>query len=93
MEYFSQLTKLSQGVRRLGSADWTWAYVATGRWTDTGKPVKSGGYRCGCTHCPGAGGRVNKLNGDIDYLTPPNSIIASNLPSHARLMAELNHVK
>ena len=87
---FVKLGKLSQGVRRLGSAAIDLCYVAAGRfdgyWEMSLSPwdIAAGGLIC-----EEAGARVTNVNGDADYISPPQSIIASTPGIHARMLDEL----
>ena len=87
---FVKLGKLSQGVRRLGSAAIDLCYVAAGRfdgyWEMSLSPWDIAA--CGLI-CEEAGARVTNVNGDADYISPPQSIIASTPGIHARMLDEL----
>jgi myo-inositol-1(or 4)-monophosphatase len=88
---FVKLAKLTRGVRRLGSAALDLCYVAAGRfdgfWEMSLNPwdVAAGGLIA-----EEAGALVTSLTGDADYLSPPQSVIASTPGIHARLLEELN---
>ena len=88
---FVHFSKLSQGVRRLGSAAMDLCYVAAGRldgfWELGLNPwdVAAGGLICA-----EAGGRVTDVAGGKDYLSPPQSILAAAPGIHAGMLAELN---
>jgi myo-inositol-1(or 4)-monophosphatase len=88
---FVHFSKLSQGVRRLGSAALDLCYVAAGRfdgfWELGLNPwdVAAGGLIC-----VEAGGRVTDTSGGGDYLSAPQSILAAAPGIHARMLAELN---
>ena len=83
--------KLSQGVRRLGSAALDLCYVAAGRfegfWELALNPwdVAAGGLIC-----EEAGARVTNVDGGADYLSPPQSIIACTPGIYSRMLAELH---
>jgi len=87
---FVKFGKLSQGVRRLGSAALDLCYVAAGRfdgfWEIALKPwdVAAGGLIC-----EEAGARVTNVQGERDYLSPPQSIVATTPGIHARMLTEL----
>lgn len=87
---FVRLAKLTQGVRRLGSAALDLAYVAAGRmdgfWELSLSPwdVAAGGLIC-----EEAGARVTNIMGGEDYLTAPLSILAATPNIHALMLAEL----
>ncbi len=87
---FVKFAKLSQGVRRLGSAAIDLAYVAAGRfdgfWELALKPwdVAAGGLIC-----EEAGARVTDVFGGADYISPPQSILATTPGIHLRMLEEL----
>ena len=83
--------KLSQGVRRLGSAALDLCYVAAGRfegfWEMALNPwdVAAGGLIA-----EEAGARVTSVTGDADYISTPQSVLASTPGIHPRMLEELN---
>lgn len=89
--YFSQRT---QGVRRFGSAALDLCYVAAGRfdgfWEMALKPwdVAAGGLIC-----EEAGARVTNVHGETDFISPPQSILATAPGIYTRMLEELkqNH--
>lgn len=91
---FVKFGKLSQGVRRLGSAALDLCYVAAGRfegfWELALKPWDVAG---GGLICEEAGARVTNVFGDADYISSPQSIVATTPGIHARVLEELayNH--
>lgn len=88
---FVKFGKLTQGVRRLGSAALDLCYVAAGRfdgfWEMALNPwdVAAGGLIC-----EEAGARVTSVQGDADYISPPQSVIAAAPGIHARMLQELS---
>jgi len=89
-ENFVRLAKLTQGVRRLGSAALDACYVASGRfdgfWEMSLKPwdVAAAGLIA-----EEAGAKVTNVNGTGDYLSSPQSIIAAGPGLHSRIMEKL----
>src|SRR5918996_1573662 len=87
---FVKFAKLSQGVRRLGSAALDLCYVAAGRfdgfWELALNPwdVAAGGLIC-----EEAGALVTNVDGGADYLSPPQSVIACTPGIHSRMLEEL----
>ncbi|MBT3322989.1 MAG: inositol monophosphatase [Anaerolineae bacterium] len=75
---YGKFAKLTQGVRRLGSAALDLCYVAAGRlegyWEHFVQPwdVAAGGLIA-----EESGAKVRKINGGKNYLTPPISILAA----------------
>jgi myo-inositol-1(or 4)-monophosphatase len=78
LKNFARFSRLTQGVRRLGSAALDACYVAAGRfdgyWELSLSPwdVAAGGLVA-----EEAGARVTNVDGGIDYLSSPQSIIAA----------------
>jgi myo-inositol-1(or 4)-monophosphatase len=87
---FIKFGKMTQGVRRLGSAALDLCYVAAGRfdgfWELALKPwdVAAGGLVC-----EEAGARVTNVRGEADYISPPQSIVATTPGIHTRMLDEL----
>lgn len=87
---FVKFAKLTQGVRRLGSAALDLCYVAAGRfdgfWELALKPwdVAAGGLIC-----EEAGALVTNTTGGADYISPPQSVLATAPGIHARMLDEL----
>jgi myo-inositol-1(or 4)-monophosphatase len=87
---FARLGKLTQGVRRFGSAALDACYVAAGRfdgfWEMSLKPwdVAAGGLIAA-----EAGARVTDVKNRPDYLSAPQSIVAASPPIHAQILANL----
>ena len=79
LENFTRLSRLSQGVRRMGSAAIDLCYVAAGRldgyWEIRLSPWD---LAAGALIVREAGGIVTTLNGSPDLLDPPYSIVAGN---------------
>lgn len=90
LAHFNRLQRLSQGVRRLGSAALDLCYVAAGRldgyWEVNVQPwdLAAGGLIA-----VEAGAQVTNLQGGSDYLTPPCSMLAANPTLHGLMLAEL----
>jgi myo-inositol-1(or 4)-monophosphatase len=88
---FVKFAKLSQGVRRLGSAALDLSYVASGRfdgfWELSLKPwdVAAGGLIA-----EEAGAHVTNVQGAVDYISPPQSIIAATPAIHGQILSELH---
>ena len=89
---FVMFGKMSQGVRRLGSAALDLCYVAAGRfdgfWELALKPwdVAAGGLIC-----KEAGARVTNVFGEADYISSPQSILATTPGIHPRMLEELKN--
>jgi len=91
LENYGRFAKLSQGVRRLGSAALDLCYVAAGRlegyWELSIKPwdVAAGGLIAS-----EAGATVTNLACQPDYITPPCSLLAAPPSLHAKMKAVLD---
>lgn len=87
---FVHFAKLTQGVRRLGSAALDLCYVAAGRfdgfWEMSLKPWDVAG---GGLIAQEAGAIVTNVNGDGDFISPPQSVVAATPGIHARMVQEL----
>jgi myo-inositol-1(or 4)-monophosphatase len=89
-DYFTKLAKMTQGVRRLGSAALDLCYVGAGRfdgyWELSVKPwdVAAAGLVAA-----EAGALVTNADGDANYLNPTQSILAANPSLHVKILAEL----
>jgi len=87
---FEKLAKLTQGVRRLGSAALDTAYVATGRfdafWEFTLKPwdIAAAGLIA-----EEAGVRVTTIDGKSDYISAPQSVLAAAPGIYEKMMEQL----
>ncbi len=88
---FEKLAKMTQGVRRLGSAALDGCYVAAGRfdgfWELTLKPwdIAAAGLIA-----EEAGARVTAINGKPDYISAPQSIIAAAPGIYQQMFEQLN---
>jgi myo-inositol-1(or 4)-monophosphatase len=88
---FIKFGKLTQGVRRLGSAAIDLCYVAAGRfdgfWEMALNPwdIAAGGLIA-----EEAGALVTNVHGEPDYISPPQSVVASASGIHTRMLEELN---
>ena len=87
---FVKFGKLSQGVRRLGSAAIDLCYVAAGRFEGFWEmALNPWDVAAGALIAEEAGARVTSVTGDADYLSPPQSVIACTPGIHARMLEEL----
>jgi len=91
---FIHFGKLTQGVRRLGSAALDLCYVAAGRfdgfWEMSLKPwdVAAGGLIC-----REAGASITNVKGEEDFISPPQSVVASAPGIHELILQELHAEK
>ncbi len=88
---FTKFGKLTQGVRRLGSAAIDLCYVAAGRFDGYWEmSLNAWDVAAGGLICEEAGARVTNVKGTADYISPPQSVIASTPGIYARILEELN---
>jgi myo-inositol-1(or 4)-monophosphatase len=91
LENFSRFSKLTQGVRRLGSAALDLCYVAAGRFDGYWElSLKPWDMAAGSLIAAEAGAVVTTLEGGPDILTPPCSLIAAPPVIHAKMLGVLN---
>lgn len=87
---YAHFTRLSEGVRRMGSAAIDLCYVAAGRfegyWELT---LRAWDLAAGALIVEEAGGRVSKLDGSSRYLCPPYSIVAGTPAIHEQMLHDL----
>lgn len=89
---FVKFSKLSRGVRRLGSAALDMCYVAAGRFDGFWElALNSWDVAAGGLICEEAGARVTNVYGDADYISPPQSVVATTPGIHARMLEGLNY--
>ena len=88
---FEKLAKMTQGVRRLGSAALDGCYVAAGRfdafWELTLRPwdIAAAGLIA-----EEAGARVTAIDGKPDYISAPQSILAAAPGIYEKMFEQLN---
>ena len=89
---FVKLGKLTQGVRRLGSAAIDLCYVAAGRFDGYWEiSLNAWDVAAGGLICEEAGARVTNVQGEPDFISPPQSVLASTPGIHSRVLEELNN--
>ncbi|MBN2118496.1 MAG: inositol monophosphatase [Anaerolineales bacterium] len=87
---FAKFGKLTQGVRRLGSAALDLCYVAAGRFDGYWEmSLNAWDVAAGGLICEEAGARVTDVKGGADYISPPQSIIACAPGIHTQMLEEL----
>jgi len=88
---FVKFGKLSQGVRRLGSAALDLCYVAAARFEGFWEmALNPWDVAAGAVIAQEAGARVTSVTGDPDYLSLPQSVLACTPGIHARMVEELS---
>ncbi len=87
---FVRLGKLSQGVRRLGSAALDACYVGAGRFDGFWEmSLRAWDVAAGGLVAEEAGARVTNIRDEPDYLSAPQSIVASAPGIHSQILASL----
>ncbi len=87
---FVHLGKLTQGVRRLGSAALDTCYVAAGRFDGFWElSLKAWDVAAGGLIAEEAGARVTNMKNLPDYIHSPQSIVAASPGIHAQLLEQL----
>jgi myo-inositol-1(or 4)-monophosphatase len=90
LEYFGLFARMTQGVRRLGSAALDLCYVAAGRFDGYWElSLKPWDLAAGGLIALEAGALVTNLGGQKEYLTPPCSLLAAPPVLHAKMLAIL----
>jgi myo-inositol-1(or 4)-monophosphatase len=87
---FERFSRLSQGVRRLGSAALDLCYVAAGR-LDGFWEIRLNAWdvAAGALIVQEAGGMVTDVRGGPDFITKPQSVLAANAVLHAKMLEVL----
>ncbi|HEY5960421.1 MAG TPA: inositol monophosphatase family protein [Polyangiaceae bacterium] len=88
--FFEKLGRMTQGVRRLGSAAIDLCYVAAGR-LDGYWEVSLNAWDIAAAGliAEEAGALVTNFKGEAEYLASPVSVVAANPVLHARLLEQL----
>jgi myo-inositol-1(or 4)-monophosphatase len=93
LENFSHFMRISQGVRRLGSAAIDLCYIAAGRldgyWEISLQPYD---LAAGALVVREAGGKITSMKGEADLFQPPYSITAANPTIHSLLLQGFKRV-
>lgn len=91
IKHFSKFARMTQGVRRLGSAAMDACYVAAGRFDGFWElSLRAWDIAAGALMAEEAGGRVTTVKGEADYMIPPHSILASAPGIYDQMLATLN---
>jgi myo-inositol-1(or 4)-monophosphatase len=91
LDHYARFALRSQGVRRLGSAALDLCYVAAGRFDGYWEiRMNAWDIAAGGLIAEQAGARVTNLAGEVDYISPPQSILAANPHLHPQMLAVLN---
>ncbi len=91
LEFFGRFARMTQGVRRLGSAALDLCYVAAGRFDGYWElSLKPWDMAAGGLIAAEAGAIVTNLEGQDDYLAPPCSLLAAPPGLHAQMLEILS---
>ncbi len=94
LDHFSHFARLTQGVRRLGSAAIDLCYVAAGRFDGYWElGIKPWDIAAGLLIVQEAGGTVSDLKGGADYFKAPHALIAATPAIHPLILKGLNSPK
>jgi myo-inositol-1(or 4)-monophosphatase len=89
---FVRFAKLTQGVRRLGSAALDLCYVAAGRFDGFWElSLQAWDVAAGGLIVEEAGGRITNVDGGPDYISKPQSILAATPSLHPLMLEEIRH--
>jgi myo-inositol-1(or 4)-monophosphatase len=89
--FFSRFAKMTQGVRRLGSAALDLCYVAAGRFDGYWElSLKPWDLAAGGLIAEEAGAIVTNLAGKSEYITPPCSLVAAPPSLHSKMLEILS---
>ena len=87
---FARFAKLTQGVRRFGSAALDASYVGAGRFDGFWElSLKAWDVAAGGLIAEEAGARVTNIHNLPDYLSPPQSIVAAAPGIHSKILENL----
>jgi len=90
LDNFIHLSKMTQGVRRLGSAAIDLCYVAAGRFDGFWElSLKPWDLAAGILIAAEAGAKVTSVLGESNCLAPPYSVLAAPPVIHTMILAEL----
>ena len=91
LEFFGRFARMTQGVRRLGSAALDACYVAAGRFDGFWElSLRAWDIAAAALIAEEAGARVTTVKGQADYMIPPHSILASAPGIHDQMLEVLS---
>ncbi len=91
LKHFGRLARMTQGVRRLGSAALDLCYTAAGRFDGFWElSLRAWDVAAGALIAEEAGGRVTTVNGEADYMTPPHSILVAGPALYDKMLEVLS---
>jgi myo-inositol-1(or 4)-monophosphatase len=91
LDFFTRFSRLSQGVRRLGSAALDLAYVAAGRFDGFWElHLSTWDIAAGALMVEEAGGKVTNIDGESVFGTSPHSILAASPLLHSQMLSAIH---
>jgi myo-inositol-1(or 4)-monophosphatase len=91
LDHFARFSLRCQGIRRLGSAALDLCYVACGRYEGFWElRLNAWDIAAGALIAEQAGALVTDIHGSLDYLAPPQSILAANPGLHNAMLHVLH---
>lgn len=91
LDHFNRFSRISQGVRRLGSAALDLCYVAAGRFDGYWElSLKPWDLAAGALIAQEAGAMVTTINGGIECMAPPYSVLAAAPLIHGKMLEVLH---
>lgn len=93
LDHFSRFARISQGVRRLGSAALDLCYIAASRFDGYWElSLKPWDLAAGVLIALEAGATVTTINGGDELLVPPYSVLAATPVTHGKMLSMLQIV-
>jgi myo-inositol-1(or 4)-monophosphatase len=92
LDNYARFARLSQGVRRLGSAALDLCYVAAGRFQAYWElSIMPWDVAAGALIAAEAGARVTSATGEADFITPPASLLAASPDLYPKMKSILEN--
>ena len=93
LEFFGRFARMTQGVRRLGSAALDACYVAAGRLDGFWELSLRAWYiAAAALIAEEAGARVTTVKGEADYMIPPHSVLACTPGIYDQMLEVLSQI-
>ena len=93
LEFFGRFARMTQGVRRLGSAALDACYVAAGRLDGFWElSLRAWDIAAAALIAEEAGARVTTVKGEADYMIPPHSVLACTPGIYDQMLEVLSQI-
>ena len=93
LEFFGRFARMTQGVRRLGSAALDACYVAAGRLDGFWElALRAWDIAAAALIAEEAGARVTTVKGEADYMIPPHSVLACTPGIYDQMLEVLSQI-